>query len=156
MICSDGAVVTFGYDENGNLSQIIDPLGSAMNFEYDDSWRISSVAWSDYSFALTYDNFGNIASVTQNEHTTYYEYNTTGRLTSLTDANGNQAKMTYDGNDNLTEAVFADGSSQSWTYDAAGAVASFTTRAGDVIACTWSPDGFLTGTAVAGVQFEYS
>ena len=155
-ICSDGAVVTFGYDENGNLSQIVDPLGNVMSYEYDDSRRISTVAYGDYSFTLTYDNLGNIASVTQNEHTTYYEYNTVGRLTSLTDPNGNQAKMTYDGNANLTEAVFADGSSQSWTYDAAGDLASFTTREGDVIPCAWSADGLLTATAVGGVRYEYS
>ena len=155
-ICSDGTVVTFGYDESGNLSQIIDPLGNVMSYEYDDSRRISAVTYGDYSFALTYDNLGNIASVTQNGHTAYYEYNTMGQLTSLTDPNGNQAKMTYDGNANLTEAVFADGSSQSWTYDAAGDLASFTTRAGDVIPCAWSADGLLTGTAVGGVQYEYS
>ena len=155
-ICSDGAVIKFNYDEYGNMSQIVDPLGNVTSYEYDDVRRISGVTCGDYSFTLTYDIMGNIASVTQNEHTVSYEYNTRGQLTSLTDANGNQAKMTYDGNANLTEAVFADGSKQSWGYDEAGGLASVTTRAGDVIDYTWSADRHLTGAAVAGVRYEYS
>ena len=154
--CSDGSVTTFDYDENGTMYQIVDPLGNVMSYEYDDALRISGVTCGDYSFAMTYDLMGNIASVTQNGHTTSYEYNTSGQLTSLVDANGNQAKMTYDGNNNLTEAVFADGSSQSWGYDATGDLTSFTTRAGDVIAYTWSADKHLTGTAVAGSQYQYT
>ncbi len=154
-VCSDGSVVTIDYDEYGNMSQIVDPLGNSMVFEYDDSWHLSSVTRGDYSFTLTYDNYGNIASVTQNEHTIFYEYNSRGKLTSLTDANGNQAKATYDGNDNLTAVVFADGSSQRWEYDAAGDMVSFATRAGDVIACTWNADGSLSRTTVAGTQYQY-
>ena len=154
-VCGDGSVITFDYDENGSMYKITDPLGGTMTFDYDDSRRIAKVAMGDYSCTMTYDNIGNIASVTRNGHTTYYEYNTSGLLTSLTDANGNQAWMTYDGGDRLTQAVFADGSSLSWGYDEAGKWVSSTTRAGDVIAYTWSPDGLLTGTSVAGTQYQY-
>ena len=154
--CGDGSVITFGYDQNGDMSRITDPLGNEMTYAYDDKRRISKVTYGGYSFSLTYDNLGNIASVTQNGHTTAYEYNTRGQLTSLTDANGNQARMNYDGNGGLTEAVFADGSRESWGYDNAGNIVSYTTRAGDVIAITWRADGLLTGTAVAGTQYEYA
>ena len=155
-VCGDGSVITFDYDENGNMTGITDPLGGTMTFDYDDSRRISKVALGDYSYTKTYDNIGNIASITRNGHTTFYEYNTSGLLTSLTDANGNQARMTYDGGDRLTQAIFADGSSLNWGYDKAGKWVSSTTRAGDVIAYTWSPDGLLTGTAVAGTQYQYA
>ena len=154
--CNDGSVISFNYDDNGNLTIITDPLGNSMTYVYDDSQRVSHVTYGDYSFELTYDDFGNIATVTQNGHTTSYEYNASGWLTSLTDANGNQAKMTYDGNDKLTEAIFADGSKQTWGYDSVGDVVSTTTRAGDVIGYSWSADGALLGTAIAGNQYEYA
>jgi len=154
--CSDDAVITFSYDETGKLTGITNPLGYSMTFAYDDSRHISTVTFGDYSADLTYDSFGNIASVTQNGHTISYEYNTRGLLTSLTDANGNQAQITYDGNDCVTEAVFADGSKQSWGYDTTGNMVSCTTRAGDVIAYQWSADGALTGTEVAGAQYQYT
>ncbi len=154
--CNDGSVISFNYDDNGNLTSITNPLGDSMTYVYDDSRRISNITYGDYSFDLTYDDFGNIATVTQNGHTISYEYNASGLLTSLTDANGNQAKMTYDGNDKLTEAVFADGSKQTWGYNTVGDVISTTTRAGDVVGYTWSVDGALLSTAIAGNQYEYT
>ena len=153
---SDGSVVTFAYDAGGNLTGITDPLGNVLTCDYDDSRRISKVTYGAYSFALTYDNFGNIATVTQNGHTVAYGRNNMGQITSLTDANGNQARLTYDGNFLLTEAVFADGSKQSWGYDAEGNVASSTTRAGDVIVNNWTADGLLSGTAVGGTRYLYA
>ena len=156
VICNDGSVISFSYDDNGNLTSITNPLGNSMTYVYDDSQHVSHVTYGDYSFDLSYDDFGNIASVTQNGHTTAYEYNASGWLTSLTDANGNRAQMTYDGNDKLTEAVFADGSKQTWGYNTVGDMVSTTTRAGDVIGYTWSADGTLLSTAIAGNQYEYA
>ena len=156
VICNDGSVISFSYDDNGNLTSITNPLGNSMTYVYDDSQHVSHVTYGDYSFDLSYDDLGNIASVTQNGHTTAYEYNASGWLTSLTDANGNRAQMTYDGNDKLTEAVFADGSKQTWGYNTVGDMVSTTTRAGDVIGYTWSADGTLLSTAIAGNQYEYA
>ena len=65
-------------------------------------------------------------------------------LVKLTDARGNAYLFTYDVWGHKTAMIYPDGSHENWTYDAAGNVLTYTTRAGQVKTSTYDNLNRLT------------
>lgn len=93
---SPEAVVTYAYDEAGNLVTAIGPEGNLSRY--------------------TYDIQGNLTSFTDGlTHTWRYEYDNAGRLVSETDPLGQVAHYAYDTVGNLTS--YTDRTAQVWRYE---------------------------------------
>ncbi|MGW7386709.1 DUF6531 domain-containing protein [Streptomyces sp. NPDC054794] len=134
-------LVAFGYDENGNLSNVINSSGRPTTFSYDGEGRIAS--WTDtndtvyryvyddrgrvvrtegsggfLSATLVYDETTRTTSVTDSlGHTTRYEHNAAHRLIRETDPLGNTREQEWDARHRLIAVTEALGHTTRYAYD---------------------------------------
>ena len=63
----ESAQITYGYDPNGNLLSVIDPLGRKTTLKYDTLDRIIETVYPDHSATkVKYDLDGNIQNLVDN------------------------------------------------------------------------------------------
>lgn len=135
-----GQTTTFGYDEAGNVVEIINPLEQHRLYEYDDHRNLTSLEdplgrstgfeYNDAGLTVaitnplgiashtSYDAAGNpIAATDGNQHTTFYAYDALGQTTAITDALGASIHLAYDGSGNLISVVDPDYHTTRTGYD---------------------------------------
>jgi RHS repeat-associated protein len=131
---------TYGYDGNGNLTSVTDPLSHALSYSYDAlNRRATTVDPNGKTTSYGYDATDHLTSVTDprslvtsytftgldnltaisspDTGSTTKTYDPAGNVLSSTDANGNTTTYTYDALNRIATASYADGSAASWTYD---------------------------------------
>jgi len=162
---SFGNTTKFSFVSGGTPGKTVvtDPLGRATTFNYADLVNISSatdaagqsssVAYDVLKRPLSFtDRLGNKTSVTYDP--------ASGFVSSRTDPQGNTTIFTYQAQTqgdftfyNLSKVTFADGTSETYAYDASGNVVKATDRAGKTTTYTYNSRGqALTITnASAGV-----
>jgi RHS repeat-associated protein len=144
------ALLTFGYDEHGNLTKEFNSSGLPMRYAYDSEGRITS--WTDrndttywYRYddqgrvtatggtgdalasTLTYDTATLTARVTDSlGHVRIYEHNDNLRLIRETDPLGNTTTQEWDEEQRLLALTDPLGHTTRYTYDEQGHVASVT------------------------------
>jgi RHS repeat-associated protein len=170
---SDAATTLYSYDDAGNMIAMTDPRGRTWSYSYDlrhlplsitdplnhtTSWeyddrgnKISETRPDGGVTTYVYDDLNRLISSTDPKgQTTSYQYGGTGvtdfgnNLVKLTDARGNAYLFTYDVWGHKTAMIYPDGSHENWTYDAAGNVLTYTTRAGQVKTSTYDNLNRLT------------
>lgn len=143
---SSGRTWEFLFNDNGNITQRIDPLGASESFGYDAGFRISSrVDRNGNQTTFTYDDLGNLLSTTDalgNVNATTYEPDFS-QPTAVTDALGNVTTFEYDGQGNLLRTIDPLGNVSSFAYDAKGQVVAMTDPLGNVTTFTNSATGRL-------------
>jgi RHS repeat-associated protein len=140
-----GNALTFDYDNDLNLVEVINPRGSRFELAYDASGNITEYAAPPslgYSGRLVYDDNDNLVRAVDaggNKTRMFYDhrgnvtrvkaadgsetnlsYDDRGLVTSVTDARGNASRMFYDEVGNLVRTVTAEGSVTRFGYDAGG------------------------------------
>lgn len=132
---SQGALLAFLSsitDPNGNvttlvrnssqpsqITQIIDPVGHALNLSYDSFNRILSVTDPiGRAVTYTYNSQGTLATVTdQAQGVTTYAYDSQNRMMSITDPrNITYLQNTYDTNGRVAQQIAADGGKTTFSY----------------------------------------
>ncbi len=93
-------ITTYNYDNNENISSIVDAESHTTTYEYDERNKL---------FKVTDAN--NVPGVTQ------YDYDINGNLAKITDANAHATNYTYDLFDRKASETFADGKVYSYAYD---------------------------------------
>ncbi len=115
---------SYQYDQNGNRTQVADPLGNTTGYEYnalDDLTKITDQRSSETSF--TYDVLNRLQKVTPpaaggtGTLDSEYTYDAAGHLASRTDPKGHTTSWTYDLDGLMTQRVTPVGT-WNWTYDA--------------------------------------
>jgi RHS repeat-associated protein len=118
----NGNITTF---KRGNaaqptqITQIVDPVGNALNFDYDDSNRIVSITDPiGRQIRYTYNTQGTLATVTDAAGgLTTYAYDAQNRMTSITDPRGIQfLQNVYDANGRVIQQTAADGGITNFAY----------------------------------------
>ena len=159
---ADAATITYAYEPvRGYLASVTDPRGKITSHTYDDEGQLLSTTDSNGNRTeWTYDASGNqltekradgritsktydsMSRLTQTvnplNQTTATTYNPDGTILRLTDAKGNSYPYTYDLNGGTLSMGYPDGSVERFTYDAVGNVATNTTRAGQVMTCSYN------------------
>jgi YD repeat-containing protein len=140
-----GAAYTLSYDAQGRLAQISDGTDS-LTLAYDGNGRLSSLSMTNVPPGAT-------GAVTRTLVT--YGYDTQGRLTSVgtslasdgtTSAATYVTSYTYNAAGDIATVTQGDGTTTSYTYDAQGRVTSITVGSGAAASTTT----LVYGTAVAG------
>ncbi|MEI8641147.1 hypothetical protein P4S68_08695 [Pseudoalteromonas sp. Hal099] len=100
--------LTYDYDNNANVTSIIDSQNSAYsltNLQYDDLDRLTSTTGGSGigSSEMRYDGFGNITYYKNKGKTLNYTYDyTKNRLSKVTGISGRYSSLAYDTRGNIT------------------------------------------------------
>jgi len=135
-----GNVTTYAYDSFGNRIKETGPLGNQTVYTFDNYGNELSETTTrtvdgvpvTMTTAKAYDYYNKVVKTTDpdgNETTTAYNYKVDKEAATI-DKNGARTEFSYDGQGNLTQTLFADGSSATNTYDAEGNRLSSTDRNG--------------------------
>jgi len=149
---AEAATTTYTYDAVGNLVASTDPRGKTSQFNYDPMGRVASATDPlSQTTSWTYDAAGNKLSEQKPDGTTTsYAYDSMNQVTSITDALSQTTALAYSAGNLvlLTDArnnsyafnsdalgrrtgmIYPDASVESYAYDPAGNLVSYTTRAG--------------------------
>jgi RHS repeat-associated protein len=155
-----GGASKFYFDHRGLLVKTEDALGNAVHMEFDDYYNL--VAMTDpagRSYNYTYDTRGNITrSMDALGNITRFSY--TGpfiRLSQVTDAKSNVTGYAYDAKGNLQSITYADGSRESWSYNATGEPTTWENRRDRAIDYSYDSAGRIASkTYVDGSHIDYN
>ena len=154
----------YGYDPKGNLSNLTDanthttqnafdvlsqlktetmPAGQAQTRNYDVAGNLTSLTdYSGHTTTYTYDTLNRLLTKvpdpTLNEPTVTFTYTPTGKRESMTDASGT-TNYTYNNLDRLKTKATPQGT-LTYTYDAAGNVASMASNNANGISVAYTYD----------------
>ncbi len=117
-----GSSATMTYDNDANMTQVVDGTGTT-TMGYDDDRQLTSVAKPQGNYTYTYNGAGQVTSRTYpSSGTIRYKYNTDGLQESLT-ADSRTTTFGYDANQALNSITYPaslGGLVQSREYDRAG------------------------------------
>ena len=161
----NGNVTLFGYDANGNISEVTNSSGTKTSFIHDpnSSEIVEIVNSSGFSTSFQRDSGGNILRTTDslgnetiNEFNEKgdqisaaapgggkftFEHDANGYLSSISDSTGNSTVFKYDNIGNLTEIVDSLNNSTLFTYDGQRNVTSLTDPLGNKTSFTYDLRG---------------
>ena len=126
----DGApYISYEYDNVGNLTAEIDPLGNRMEFFYDALNRLTiKVAPNGLKTIIEYDKNGNMISETVDDRTNHLTlrktYNKNGQLLTQTDVRGNVTSYKYNDCGRLDKVLSPKGFTIDTDYNEFGEVSS--------------------------------
>ena len=157
--------ISFGFDANGDATDMIDPLGDVTSAVYNQAGQASVVispagefmaavynsgdlaALSDAlarTTALRDDGAGRLVSVTNPlGQTTSVTYNNRDEVVSITDALSSQITLTYDGDGNPLTVRDPNGNTTVYTYDAMDRIKTRTDALGKPETYSYDLDGNL-------------
>ncbi len=129
-----GTVTYDAYDAAGNLTRKTDANGTVFQYGYDGNDRITTTTAGASITTTTFEpGSENRASASIGAVKSTFAYDAAGRLARRDDAletGGFRTTFEYDGNDNVTAIVYADGRRVGYEYDSENRV----TRVFDVLA----------------------
>ena len=148
----------YTYDEAGNLLTHTDPLKHITRFEYAGNGLLLSVTDPNgSSTAYHYNENHQPDRITDcSGYETKLSYTPEGQLARITDALGQHTEYHYDADQNLTLALYPDGSKETFGYDAAGRLTTHTDGEGHTTSYEYGQDGLPTQrTNALGHTFGY-
>ena len=150
-----GKTTLYKYNGLNDLVSVTDAEGHSYFFEYDEFGNKTKTTREDGTYStVKYNRYGlPVVSTDRNGNSASYEYNDSGRAFSVArddseridyiyDERGNLTQvvqgdnyvaLTYNENDALTKAVYADGKEVNYAYDSAMRVINVTTDDGYVV-----------------------
>ena len=148
-------------NENGQVAEIVDPLGNIEQGTFNAAQQpVSIAAPGGLTSSIAYGALGKpISFIDPLGQQTTATYNSSfGGLQTLTDPAGNSLNYSYDPtNGNLRSIAYPDGSNQQYAYNALGQVTQFITRGGQVVGYTYFPDGMLESETLSdGTQNTFA
>ena len=155
---AEGNADSYSYDEAGNLMLHTDAMKHTTRFEYQENGLLSKVTDAGGSTTEYHYNANNQPDTVTDcsGYQTKLAYTPEGQLARITDALGQHTEYHYDLNQNLTVAVYPDGSKESFHYDAAGRLKSHTDGEGHTTGYEYDQDGLPTQrTNALGHTFGY-
>ncbi|MEV5605715.1 FG-GAP-like repeat-containing protein [Streptomyces sp. NPDC052299] len=154
----------FTYTTRGQLESVTDPRGKITHYGYDSAGHQISVTYPDGSRATqTFDDSGRVASTVDPrgnisgkdpaEYTTKYSYDEANRLLNVAGPKSQQTTYTYDAAGNLATTTDAAGKTTIYTYDAANQLTQTKNPAGQTVSSAYDVMGNpVTTTDVTGAK----
>jgi len=115
-----GNKTQYGYDEKGNLTRVINALGTKVELMYDGNNQPIHIGVNGNTKVRNrYDAAGNLIETTDALGNAYQiEYQKKGRAGRIHQPDGSILEMVYDNRGNITELTDASGSISRYLYDA--------------------------------------
>ena len=155
-----GPTYSFAYDGQGNLSELVEPLGQSVNLAFNSQPdRLSTLEDQNGSLSsFSYDGAGNTsAAVSPDGSVTQVEHDGQGQVTQTINARGQAIGYTYDSRGLVTREDFPDHSHSEFSYDAHGNLISAGDSSGSTLLQYDSADRLTKITYPGGrfLQFTY-
>jgi RHS repeat-associated protein len=134
------------YDENGQISKIIDANGNELEINFDAAASSQTIK-DPFGNNITriFDNQGNvIQEVDQLGGITLRTYDANNNLLSETDPEGNTTSYTYDNRGNILTETDGEGNKKTYTYNAKNDILTETDALGNKTIYTYDVSGNLT------------
>ncbi|WP_328673670.1 DUF6531 domain-containing protein [Streptomyces sp. NBC_00322] len=130
----DGVIWRHTYDELGNLLTATDPVGAQTHYVYDGLGHLIAITDALGNTRTVTRNAAGLPIVTTDElgHRTEVSRDSFGRVVELTDPLGHVTRMCWTTESKPEWREHADGSRESWMWDAEGNLLSHTDAAGNV------------------------
>ena len=119
-----GLVTTYTYDSLNRLESLIDPDGDATVYEYDAVSQLVRITYptgtqiiQEYNKANLLTGIWNVKSNDEIISSFTYNYNFNANRISVTEANGNTSDYTYDMENRLTGVSYPDSIETQYQYD---------------------------------------
>ncbi len=144
---------TYAYDTAGMLDKVVDAKGRTFDLGVDSDGRVRSLARPNgVTTTWAYDDASRLTGVTHKRGTTVVDsasnvLDADGNRTGLTTPQG-QESYTLDAADQLTSVTYPDGTTTTYTYDAAGN--RLTSKTGSAAAVAYSYDDASELASVGG------
>jgi YD repeat-containing protein len=157
---AQGNVAKLLQNSSGQVSRIEDALGRVTEFRYDETGNLTRIIAPENNLSsFNYDSRGNLLSATdplgQRVEFTYDQQ--FGQIQTLRDQRGNDIRYTYDAQGNLGQIIYADGSSEAFSYNSKGDVKISVNRRGEDIDYTYDSRGLPTKKEFAdGTQASFA
>ncbi len=117
----------FVYDEDGNITQFMNPSGKTTMFSYDENDNMETITDPmNNTIAFEYDNNDNVTSMVTPVSAEYYTWYPDGNLHTYTDGNSNLLTFNYDDFGYLTEIDYPSGNPTTIVNDDLGRAISST------------------------------
>jgi RHS repeat-associated protein len=163
-VASDARTTSFSYNPQGYIASITDPLNRVTSFTYDAAGRVTSRTLPDGRIiATSYDTDSNetsIAPPSRGAHVFNYSPLDLPSLYNPPDVSGvspDETSTTYDLDGDVGVVARPDGKALSYTYDAAGRLASVAFSRGSVGFAYSTTGGQVSGmTAPGGVAHAFA
>jgi RHS repeat-associated protein len=159
---------TYGYDAQGDLASVTDPLTNKTTYGYDAAGdRTSMTAPGGERTTWGYDGSGyltsmvspagNKAGANPASYTTTRTNDAYGRPTAITDPLAHTTRSVYDGDGNTASVTGPDGKKTTYTSDNAGQLTTTTRPGGSTLTDGYDADGrLISQTDGAGKTTVYA
>jgi RHS repeat-associated protein len=146
---------SLGYDAQGRLHSITNPLGQKSTFAHDPDGHLTSAIFPDgRSIQLGYDLNGNLTSVTPPGRGAHkFSYSATNMTTGYTPPpvpGTGETKFTYNVDQDLTAITRPDGQKVTFAYDTAGRVKTLTSPSASIHYLYDTVTGNLSSATIPG------
>lgn len=144
--------ITYGYDPVGRMTSLTDQVNSQTTFEYDKRGLLKKIIDPSRTYYTLFDYYddGRLWKKTdRNNNTITYTYTPGRKLETVTYPNGATVSFKYDKADDLREMRDQLGTT-SYTYDAAGRLATQTDPHGFTVGYTYDAAGNLSELTYPG------
>ena len=140
-----GKIITYTYDSLNNVNSVTDPLNHTTAYTYDNNGLLQSKTTPENAKTIYLYANGLLQSVTDaTGNNVSYQYDSMGRQIGQTNPDGGQTQMTYNDNNELTNAVDPLGNTTLYTYDANGNKLSVTDPNGNKTSYAYDLEDNLT------------
>ena len=141
----NGATVQFQYDQDGNPIGITLPDGSTAQSQYNALNQETQISSDGSTVNFNYNAGGELSSVSnQAGLSATIVYDALGRIVKETDPDGGVTSFTYDQLGNVLSETDPDGNTTRWEYDNTGDVIQHTLPMGQSEYFTYNHDGKMT------------
>ncbi|MBF0384827.1 MAG: hypothetical protein HQL27_03045, partial [Candidatus Omnitrophica bacterium] len=152
----DTSSVNYGYDDFGNMTSLLDNLGSATSFLYDNGELLDYK--TDPLLKETHYEFNNLGQVTsrtdRNNQTVNYSYTDVGELEYITYPDLTQTAFTYDLHSNLKTMTDSLGTA-TYNYDNLHRLTDLTDSQGFTVAYQYDDVGNVTKIIYPGNSLRH-
>ena len=149
---------TLTFNTEGQVTATVDSQGNHLRYTYDADGNITQMTSdNDLKNYFAYDEYGNCISITdEHGNTTSITY-VNNNIRTITDSSGNETTFFYDGNWNISNIRYANGTTASFTWDEQGCCVSVTDIAGLESSSVYDEKGNILSYSSNGktISFTY-
>jgi len=130
----NGNTTRYSYDNQGNLTQVVNALGQKTNMTYDINGKLICIKQQDGACSKRrYDKSGNLVEVENpNGNITHLNYDDKKQLESILYPDGSKKKLCYDSSGNVTCMIDSMENMIQYEYDILNRVSSTTDGNGNI------------------------